>query len=310
MELVTKRVKLKEILPEKKANEFAKRFKIKADELEYVQKAQAPIDMEIKEGERAVIKYVSTISVDRDGDIVLPKGVVLDDFKKNPVVLYAHNYGGAWLGGVGQLPIGKDMWIKADDRGVLAKQVYANHQMADDIYNMHKDGFPLASSIGFIPLETVKRSNSKEWKDAVDLVKSEYGLSDDDFGSADKIFTKVYLLEHSDVPVPSNPDALALAVGKGEFSFTSLDLQNDVLGKAEDEEFEVVWTVEKRQEFEDKFAELQKKYDDLAKQVKEHDDFLFKQPEQKYVTKEQANKKFEGIAQEIKDEINRKLGKV
>ena len=237
MDLVTKRTKLKEF-DEKKSKELAKRFHIKADEMEYISKGFVELDgMEIQDGERAVIKYVSTISVDRDGDIVLPKGVILDDFQKNPVVLYGHNYGG--------LPIGRDLWIKPTEKGLLAKQTYYNHQLADDVYNIHKDGGGLASSIGFIPIKAVHKSDKKAWDDVVGQVKKEYGVEDKAFDGANTIFTKTYLLEHSDVPVPSNPDALTLAVKSG-FTFHSKDVEHDIFPKEVGDQGETIKALEER----------------------------------------------------------------
>jgi len=236
MDLITKRTKLKEIVQdnEKKVGELAQRFHIKADDMEYVNKGFSEINMDIAEGERAVIKYVSTISVDRDGEIVLPNGVMLEDFQKNPVVLYGHNYGGAMFGGQGQLPIARDMWIKSDGKGLIAKQKYHEHQFADDIYKIHKDGGGLASSIGFIPLKWVDKSDKKEWDSVIGQVKKDYGVQDDHFKGASRIYTKTYLLEHSDVPVPSNPDALTLAVKSGAFEFQSKDLETDIYPEQEE----------------------------------------------------------------------------
>jgi len=311
MEIFTKTRKLKDVLSEKKANEFAKRFHIKADELEFVEKSSLDeTDLKVEENERAVIKYVSTISVDRDGDILLPQGAMLDDFNKSRMVLYGHNYGHD-----GQLPIGKDMWIKADKKGVLAKIQYAKHEKAEDIYQMHKDGMPLPASVGFIPVEAVRKSDKASWDNVVGQVKATYGLEDKAFDGADRIFTKWYLLEHSEVPVAANPDAIALAVDEGKFVFKSLDFKRDILGDqdgtiVESGETDVTWIIEENKELKEEIKSLKEEVCELAEKVQTHDDFLFKQPEQKYVTKEQADKKFEGIAQEIKDEINRKLGKV
>ncbi|MHC4506617.1 MAG: hypothetical protein ACYTFI_25275, partial [Planctomycetota bacterium] len=50
-------------------------------------------------GERAVIAKISTVAVDRDGDVMLPSGADLSDYKKNPVVMFGHDQGA--------IPIGK-----------------------------------------------------------------------------------------------------------------------------------------------------------------------------------------------------------
>ena len=126
-ELRTDRYKLKEIFPDK-AKAYAQKLKIKAGELEYVRKGIPidPKDIEIKEGERAAIRLVTTPHLDRDGEILIPHGAILDDFRQSPSVMYAHDYRG--------LPIGSDQWIKQVKQGILAKTVYAKHQFAEDVY--------------------------------------------------------------------------------------------------------------------------------------------------------------------------------
>jgi len=314
MELITKRIKLKEIAQnnDKRVGELAQRFHIKAEELEYVNKGFSDIDMDIAEGERAVIKYVSTISVDRDGDIILPNGVMLEDFQKNPVVLYGHNYGGAMFGGQGQLPIARDMWIKSDGKGLIAKQKYHEHQFADDIYKIHKNGGGLASSIGFIPLKWVDKTNKKEWDTVVGQVKKDYGVEDGHFEGANRIYTKTYLLEHSDVPVPSNPDALTLAVKSGAFEFQSKDLETDIypLDKSADL-INNGMLEEKVQTLEDELEKAQARIFQLEQYVidqQKHIEPII--PEQKSFDPEKIEQMISKRFDKILDKIDVKRGKV
>ena len=71
-----------------------------------------------RQGERAVIAKISTISVDRDGDVMLPSGAQLDDYNKNPVVLFGHD--------AGRIPIGKAVAIQTRSRDIVAKVVFAD----------------------------------------------------------------------------------------------------------------------------------------------------------------------------------------
>jgi len=67
------------------------------------------------------------------------------------------------------------------------------------VYEYRRDGFPLAQSIGFIPVD---------WEDYnEEEAKSNNG--------ARRKYTKWILLEYSDVLVPSNPEALQIAEEKG-----------------------------------------------------------------------------------------------
>ena len=263
MDIFTKRTVFDKI-PEQ-LSDLAKEYSL--EEVELIQKGAVipERELEIDEEKRTVVKYVSTISVDRDGDIILPDGGQIKDFAKNPVILYAHKHGADMFGGGNDtLPIGKDVWIKADKFGIKAKQKYANHQLANDIFQMHVDGFALASSIGFIPLEYVRNDGSREWKETAKYVKDKYGMSAKDIKSAKIIFTKWYLLEHSDVPVPSNPDALAQAYSSGEFKCKSVGLVKDLELEEQKEAFTI-------KELEQSLVIECEKTKELEKEVKDKD---------------------------------------
>ena len=228
MEIFTERLLLKDILPDR-AKDIAKKYKLKEEDIEFIRKKN-PLnaeDLQIEDGERAAIRYINTADVDRDNEIVLPSGGQVNDFKKSPTVLYSHNYQG--------LPIGKDIWLKlVQGKGWLAKTVYAKHQLADDVYNLVKEKFLNTSSIGFIPLESVKPED-KDWDKVGEIVKSEYGINEKLIDKAKRIYTKWILLEHSDVPIPSNINALNIAVGKG-LEIKSQELIDDLNIEITDEE--------------------------------------------------------------------------
>jgi HK97 family phage prohead protease len=199
MDLITTRLKLKDVFPD-----LAKDYD---DDAEFIRKGITPADLDIKEDERAIISYINTGAKDRDNEIVLPSGADLKDYRKNPVVLFGHDYN--------SLPIGKNMWIKSDDKGLIAKTQYANHEEAEKVYQYRKDGFPLAESIGFIPLEY----KTPTFKDGVGTWEEkdldEMGLTEKDVKGVRAVYTKWSMLEYSDVAVPSNPEAMELAKSKG-----------------------------------------------------------------------------------------------
>ena len=133
-----------------------------------------------------ITAYVSTVTKDRMGEVLDPEGVDLRNYKKNPVVLWAHNY---------ELPpIGKAVWIKKDGQGVISKVQFAKTPFAQEIFDLYDGGFLRAFSVGFVP---------KEYED----------------GDGDKKPRRTYkkweMLEYSAVPVPANPDAITLAIKKG-----------------------------------------------------------------------------------------------
>lgn len=140
----------------------------------------------INKEERTLTAYVSTAARDRMDEVLSSEGVDLKMFKKNPVVLFAHNYR--------QPPIAKALWIKRDQDGVLSKMQFANTEFADEIFKLYSDGFMKAFSVGFIPRETEDGDGKKKPR---------------------RTYKKWELLEYSAVPVPANPEALALAIQKG-----------------------------------------------------------------------------------------------
>jgi len=253
IELFTERLKLKDIIIELEESEqkeykkavknikeliqnISKEYNIKEEDIEYIRKKN-PLkaeDIKIEDGERAAIRYINTADLDRDNEIVLPEGADIRDFQKSMTVLYAHDYRG--------LPIGRDLWIKLiEGKGWLAKTVYASHQKAEDIYNLVKDHFLNTSSIGFIPLAAVS-PNEKGWDKVKGILMEKYGIREKLIDGARRIYTKWILLEHSDVPVPSNINALNIAVGKGFIKDEGIlkDIQEGIEIVEEEEETELI----------------------------------------------------------------------
>jgi len=115
-------------------------------------------------------------SVDRDGESIDSDGWDFKSFKKNPVLLWAHNYREA--------PIGKVLDLRKDGDKILFRPQFAINisERAKEAFKFYKEGFLNAFSVGFIPKE----------KEGEKILKAE-------------------LLEISAVPVPANPNALVSA---------------------------------------------------------------------------------------------------
>jgi HK97 family phage prohead protease len=129
---------------------------------------------------------INTGAVDRDRDRVLPQGVKLDNYMKNPVVQWGHNYRDPWA------TVGETLNLEISDGGIVAD--FSLRQPASESDPMHvirllwEQGLIRTASVGFDPLE---------WEE------NEAGGYD---------FTAWELLEWSLVPVPANQEALRLAV--------------------------------------------------------------------------------------------------
>lgn len=170
-------------------------------EPELVRKGLVATDLRVDEEERAVVVKITTDDIDRDGEIIRPRGVDLKQYRKNPIVLWAHDYD--------EPPLGKALWIKSapDGKAVIAKAQFAkrpeNHEgewRPDTILDLYRQDVLRAVSIGFIPMKW-HRPTPPEIKD------------DPRLAEVVLIYDKVLLLEFSAVPIPSNPEALAIAKG-------------------------------------------------------------------------------------------------
>jgi hypothetical protein len=128
----------------------------------------------------------------------MPDGIALESYRLNPIVLFGHNQ---------EKPIGKALWIKPQDGGLLAKTEYPERPskfegewLPDLVFSMVVENVLRGKSIGFLPLEI--REPTEEEKEA------NPGLQ--------QVIARSLLLEYSVVSVPSNPLALVEAIGKGK----------------------------------------------------------------------------------------------
>lgn len=130
---------------------------------------------EFNEEQRTITMIGSTEKADRVGDIVRMAGVDLTNYKKNPVILFNHDY---------DKVVGKALDVQIIDNKLIFKIQFADTELAREIYYLLKNGYMNASSIGFIGREYEANEHG--------------GLT----------FTKIELLELSIVSVPCNPDAI------------------------------------------------------------------------------------------------------
>lgn len=204
-EMITERIPLGDI-DNSRADELAKELDRKPSEIEFVRKGFIAEQKGTDDEERSSTELISTAAVDRDNEILLPKGVQLEHYRKNPQVLFGHDYS--------QPPIGRSAWVKKDkaSAGLLAKTIYATTVFAEEIWGLVKGGFLPARSVGFIPIESHE-------PDERELARHP------EYAGARRIYDKWELLEYSVVPVPSNREALQLAVGKGLGLSTKLQQQ-------------------------------------------------------------------------------------
>ena len=163
--------------------------------------------------ERTVTAVISTASVDRENEVLLPKGMDYEAYMKNPVVLWAHDYRGE--------PIGRSLWMKKGRKEIKAKVKFAETEQAEQVYQLFKGGFLKAFSVGFIPHKMHEPTEEEIKKHS-------------EWAEARRIYDEWELLEFSAVPVPANPEALATAVKTKELKLSEelkeqLDIDDSVI---------------------------------------------------------------------------------
>ena len=138
---------------------------------------------------REKVSFVaSSATPDRYGDIIDQKGWILENYKKNPVVLLNHDSN--------QLPIGKGNVYLRDDKLVIDVEFDSEDERAKEVERKAKKGFMNAVSVGFRPLESKSRSELPE--------DNKY------YGQRGMYYSKAELLEVSIVTIPANGEATML----------------------------------------------------------------------------------------------------
>lgn len=156
---------------------------------------------------------ISDGEVDRDRDVIAVGGWDLKSFKKNPVVLWAHNSS--------QPPIGVATRIRRDGSQLVSTAKFSEENpMGDLVFRMINEKMLRASSVGFRPLKFnfVGDTEDEERRGGIDFLKQE-------------------LLEWSIVPIPANPRAIIQLHGLGvdtrplkEWAEQVLDLHEEIKG--------------------------------------------------------------------------------
>lgn len=155
----------------------------------------------------------STQVEDRHGEIVVQSGWKLENYMKNPVVLWAHDSG--------QPPIAKmtEIGVNAGTNQLEGKMQFAvnEYPFAETIFNLIVGGYQKAFSAGFIN----NKYEIDQENDKVYLVENE-------------------LLEVSAVPVPANQLALAKSKGIDVSAYEKeIDIEDEEdLGIEDDEDLE------------------------------------------------------------------------
>jgi hypothetical protein len=152
-------------ITKEKQEEFIKQLANKAIE-EFIAKTKAATDT-------GTFKMViSDDTMDRQGDMVDQAGFDIENYMKNPVVLWGHDYF--------SVPIGITDRIYREGNKTVAEGRFAPTEEGQEFRKYYEAGMPCAASIGYIPKE----------------------------GEGGKV-TGLELLEWSFVAIPANPNCIS-----------------------------------------------------------------------------------------------------
>ena len=164
------------------------------------------IGAEVKSLEEGVFEVIaSTGAIDRLGDKINPEGWYLNNYKRNPVMLWAHD--------ASSPAVAKATKVWIEDKKLKAKGTFAPTPFAQELKVLVEQGFQNAVSVGFFPLvedekgniemeeKSYRRANEKEIKEFEKGIYENDGIK----------FDKQELLEISWVNVPALPQALVTA---------------------------------------------------------------------------------------------------
>ena len=145
--------------------------------------AQPGVEQRDVESAAAPAAFVlSTDEVDRHGDVVSADGWLLDAYRRNPVLLWAHDYR--------HPAIGRAVGLWTEPHRLMARMEFAPTAFAQEVAALYQAGFQWGVSVGFKPLKFEERRDQKTG--AILGVR----------------FLQQELLEVSAVPVPANRNAL------------------------------------------------------------------------------------------------------
>ena len=135
--------------------------------------------------DRLIKRVVLTTPIqDRLGAVVVPQGIRMRWFHKNPVVLWSHQYDLPPIGNV------DTNTLEVTDKGIEADVVFDQGSVVGrEVYGLYDRGVMRAWSVGILPLK---------W----DVIE------DEETGKVSGYrVTEWELIELSAVPVPANPEA-------------------------------------------------------------------------------------------------------
>ena len=152
---------------------------------------QRYFQVEAKESDSGTVTVIASAPTEDRMDDIVEAPWRLDRFKANPVIQWAHRYDIP--------PVGRATSVTVEDGLLLATIEFDEsdtNPLGQTVASQMRRGFLNAVSVGFAPGEAIDRRTFPE--------------DDPRHGERGMVFRGSELLEISVVPIPANPEALAL----------------------------------------------------------------------------------------------------
>jgi len=174
---------------------------------ETIRRSYVARDVKIDTDKREVTHLISDATLDRQGDVIDPRGWDLTEFKRNPVVLLDHDYRIEKI-------VARSTGVKANSRGLFARTKFADTGLGAQAFDLIRHGLARAWSVGFHASEAHSLEAGAHAKCEVCKRVAKTG----DAKPWGKHFVKQELVEYSLVAVPANPSAVLSYVKQRGFA--------------------------------------------------------------------------------------------
>jgi len=141
---------------------------------------------------------VSDETLDRYGEIITAGGWRLENYRRNPVIQNAHQYGDVTF------TLGKALRTEVVGAALIQRWEFAvdANPIARIAHGLYRGGFLNTASVGFIPMRWENGNEQTSWR---------------------RKYLEQELLEVSAVGIPANPNALMLALKAGAIVENEVD---------------------------------------------------------------------------------------
>jgi hypothetical protein len=164
---------------------------------------------DVDDSDRTIVSKISVGSVDRYNSLILPRGIDLKAYVKNPVVLFEHGKDVTR----GAVPIGRNVWVKLNNQGntLIAKTRFAKDDFASMLYDFYREGTMTGWSVRLLQKELGGPPTREEARAYPGMDK------------CDVVYRSTELAEYSCVAVPGQADALTEPELRSMFSEAQLE---------------------------------------------------------------------------------------